>query len=266
MRQRVLSSHSHNTVSVATLDSNLVEQVYARCASVYDWLCGPILQAGRREAMYELRRQPGNQILEIGIGTGLTVPLYPDDYAITGIDVSEPMLREAARNIDGRNNIQLFRMDAARLTFPDESHGTTEPRLEGALRRACGRQGLALGSDRHQRSRTPPIDMFGGRTTRFARSRKVRHASRRSDHREPPAIRSAEASAMEPCREPVSARACSQRLCVIRSIRRLCRLQEIAEKAEVMQRRLCVLGSGTRGPVVAPFSSGGDVWPAFGQR
>ena len=117
----MLSSNSHNSLSVATLDSNLVEQVYARCASVYDWLCGPILQAGRRKAMYELRRQPGNQILEIGIGTGLTVPLYPDDYAITGIDVSEPMLREAARNIDGRNNIQLFRMDAARLTFPDES-------------------------------------------------------------------------------------------------------------------------------------------------
>ena len=121
MRQRVLSSHSHNTLSVATLDSNLVDQVYARCASVYDWLCGPILQAGRREAMYQLRLQPGNQILEIGIGTGLTVPLYPDDCAVTGIDVSEPMLREAARNIDGRNNIQLFRMDAARLTFPDES-------------------------------------------------------------------------------------------------------------------------------------------------
>ena len=81
----MLSSNSHNSLSVATLDSNLVEQVYARCASVYDWLCGPILQAGRREAMYELRRQPGNQIPEIGIGTGLTVPLYPDDYAVTGI-------------------------------------------------------------------------------------------------------------------------------------------------------------------------------------
>lgn len=113
--------HSHNTLSVAALDSNLVEQVYAQCASVYDWLCGPILQAGRREAMHQLRLQPGNEVLEIGIGTGLTVPLYPDDCAVTGIDVSEPMLREAARNVDGRNNIQLFRMDAARLTFPDES-------------------------------------------------------------------------------------------------------------------------------------------------
>ena len=119
MRRR--SSPPHDTLSVATLDSNLIEQLYAQCASVYDWLCGPILQAGRREAMHQLALQPGHHILEIGIGTGLTAPLYPEDCHVTGIDVSEPMLREAARNIDGRHNIQLFRMDAARLTFPDES-------------------------------------------------------------------------------------------------------------------------------------------------
>jgi len=119
MRRR--SGCSNNTLSVATLDSNLIEQLYAQCASMYDWLCGPILQAGRREAMHQLALQPGNEILEIGIGTGLTAPLYPDDCRVTGIDVSEPMLREAARNIDCRHNIQLFRMDAARLTFPDQS-------------------------------------------------------------------------------------------------------------------------------------------------
>ena len=119
MRRR--SSPPHDTLSVATLDSNLIEQLYAQCASVYDWLCGPILQAGRREAMHQLALQPGHDILEIGIGTGLTAPIYPEDCHVTGIDVSEPMLREAARNIDGRPNIQLFRMDAARLTFPDES-------------------------------------------------------------------------------------------------------------------------------------------------
>jgi phosphatidylethanolamine/phosphatidyl-N-methylethanolamine N-methyltransferase len=47
--------------------------------------------------MHQLALQPGNEILEIGIGTGLTTPLYPDDCRVTGIDVSEPMLREAAR-------------------------------------------------------------------------------------------------------------------------------------------------------------------------
>ena len=71
--------------------------------------------------MHQLALQPGNEILEIGIGTGLTTPLYPDDCRVTGIDVSEPMLREAARHIDRQHNIQLFRMDAARLTFLDQS-------------------------------------------------------------------------------------------------------------------------------------------------
>ena len=118
---RRTAGRSSDTLSVATLDSNLIEQLYAQCASVYDWLCGPILQAGRREAMHQLALQPGNEILEIGIGTGLTAPLYPDDCRVTGIDVSELMLREAARNVDRRHNIQLFRMDAARLTFPDQS-------------------------------------------------------------------------------------------------------------------------------------------------
>ena len=91
------SDRSDDSLSVATLDGNFIEQLYAKCASVYDWLFGPILQAGRREAMHQLALQPGNEILEIGIGTGLTTPLYPDDCRVTGIDVSEPMLREAAR-------------------------------------------------------------------------------------------------------------------------------------------------------------------------
>jgi phosphatidylethanolamine/phosphatidyl-N-methylethanolamine N-methyltransferase len=119
MRDRL--GRSSDTLSAATLDSDLIEHFYAQCASVYDLLFGPILQAGRREAIRQFAPQPGNEILEIGIGTGLTVPLYPDDCCITGIDSSEPMLREAARNVDGRRNIQLFRMDAARLAFPDQS-------------------------------------------------------------------------------------------------------------------------------------------------
>jgi phosphatidylethanolamine/phosphatidyl-N-methylethanolamine N-methyltransferase len=111
------SDRSDDSLSVATLDGNFIEQLYAQCASVYDWLFGPILQAGRREAMHQLALQPGNEILEIGIGTGLTTPLYPDDCRVTGIDVSEPMLREAARNIGHRHNIQLFRMDAGTADF-----------------------------------------------------------------------------------------------------------------------------------------------------
>jgi len=68
--------------------------------------------------MHQLALQPGNEILEIGNGTGLRLRSIPDDCRVTGIDVSEAMLPEAARNID-RHNFQLFRMNVAPLTFPD---------------------------------------------------------------------------------------------------------------------------------------------------
>jgi phosphatidylethanolamine/phosphatidyl-N-methylethanolamine N-methyltransferase len=110
-------------MSVAQLDAHLIERLYARCASIYDWLCGPVLQAGRREAMRQIALHQGDEILEVGIGTGLTAPLYPGDCRVIGIDLSEPMLREAAKHIGAHacHNIALFRMDAARLQFPDES-------------------------------------------------------------------------------------------------------------------------------------------------
>jgi phosphatidylethanolamine/phosphatidyl-N-methylethanolamine N-methyltransferase len=117
------SSASSQNLSAVALDSDLVKRLYARFASVYDWMFGPILHAGRREAMRALQFQAGDEILEVGIGTGLTASLYAPDCRVTGIDVSEPMLREAAKLIDaqGLDHIRLRTMDAADLMFPDES-------------------------------------------------------------------------------------------------------------------------------------------------
>jgi phosphatidylethanolamine/phosphatidyl-N-methylethanolamine N-methyltransferase len=117
------SSASSQNLSAVALDSDLVKRLYARFASVYDWMFGPILHAGRREAMRALQFQAGDEILEVGIGTGLTASLYAPDCRVTGIDVSEPMLREAAKLIDaqGLDHVRLRTMDAADLMFPDES-------------------------------------------------------------------------------------------------------------------------------------------------
>jgi phosphatidylethanolamine/phosphatidyl-N-methylethanolamine N-methyltransferase len=115
------SDPSDGVLSVATPDCRLTERLYAQCASFYDRLCGPVLQAGRREAMRELKLRPGNEVLEVGIGTALTAPLYPEDCKVTGIDISERMLREAERQIVSRRNIQLLKMDAMNLRFADES-------------------------------------------------------------------------------------------------------------------------------------------------
>jgi phosphatidylethanolamine/phosphatidyl-N-methylethanolamine N-methyltransferase len=120
---RESSGGRDDALSVTNLDGRLIERLYARCASVYNQLCGPMLQAGRREAMRNVPLRPGRDILEIGIGTGLTTPLYPPDCKVTGIDLSAPMLREAVKHIDSkrRGNVQLLQMDASNLGFADES-------------------------------------------------------------------------------------------------------------------------------------------------
>jgi phosphatidylethanolamine/phosphatidyl-N-methylethanolamine N-methyltransferase len=118
-----MSHASTDQLSVTAVDQNLVERLYARFASVYNGIFGPILHAGRVEAMRELPLAPDDEILEVGIGTGLTATLYPSDCRVTGIDLSEPMLREAARHVEshGRQNVRLWQMDAASLGFPDQS-------------------------------------------------------------------------------------------------------------------------------------------------
>jgi phosphatidylethanolamine/phosphatidyl-N-methylethanolamine N-methyltransferase len=118
-----MNNVSADQLSVASVDRDLIERLYARFASVYNAMFGPILQSGRVEAMRGLPLEPGDEILEVGIGTGLTATLYPSDCRVMGIDLSEPMLREAARHVDshGRTNVRLWRMDASSLAFPDES-------------------------------------------------------------------------------------------------------------------------------------------------
>lgn len=114
-------SWQDNLLSGVALDGQAVERCYATVASVYDRLCGDLLQAGRREAMRELQLRDGAEVLEVGIGTGLTAPLYPDDCHVTGIDSSEAMLREAAKHLASRRHIELKKMDAHDLRFPSES-------------------------------------------------------------------------------------------------------------------------------------------------
>ena len=97
-----------------------VISAYARWAPVYDLVFEHVMRAGRQAAVAALGGRAG-RVLDVGIGTGLELPLFAPDQRVTGIDLAEPMLRrardKAARgsgNVDG-----LLVMDAARLAFPD---------------------------------------------------------------------------------------------------------------------------------------------------
>jgi ubiquinone/menaquinone biosynthesis C-methylase UbiE len=104
-------------------DSRVMEKAYARWAPVYDVLCGPVFLSGRRAAA-KAARQVGGQILEIGVGTGLSFDDYDASTEITGIDLSEPMIARArVRAASGRypHVKGLAVMDAHDLRFPDAS-------------------------------------------------------------------------------------------------------------------------------------------------
>lgn len=117
------SDAATRALSVTSVENAFVEGVYAKISSWYDLFFGPTLHAGRLEAIRRLPIRPGHDVLEVGVGTGINAPLYPRDCAVTGIDFSSSMLEKAGRRIaaHGVRNVELMRMDAADLRFPDES-------------------------------------------------------------------------------------------------------------------------------------------------
>ena len=67
--------------------------------------------------------QAGDRILEVGVGTGINTSLYPRNCHVTGIDLSCPMLEKARERVkrEGLRHVRLLEMDAANLTFADDS-------------------------------------------------------------------------------------------------------------------------------------------------
>ena len=104
-------------------DRETVEQAYDRWAPVYDLVFGGVFSKGRRAAILATN-SIGGRVLEVGVGTGISLPQYASHLRIFGTDISEAMLRKAkARVPDLRlKNVEgLAVMDAEKLEFPDGS-------------------------------------------------------------------------------------------------------------------------------------------------
>ena len=110
-------------LSVTAVENDFVESVYEKLAKVYDLTFGPTLHPGRLVALEGMRLKSGDRILEVGIGTGINAPLYPRGSHVTGIDFSAKMLAKARERVErkGLRNVSLMEMDAANLSFPDNS-------------------------------------------------------------------------------------------------------------------------------------------------
>src|SRR5205807_3890908 len=96
---------------------------YARWAPIYDVVFGAVFERGRMAAIAAAERI-GGRILEVGVGTGISLPDYRRSNRLIGVDLSEPMLRKARERVvelalDHVDGVAV--MDAQRLGFPDAS-------------------------------------------------------------------------------------------------------------------------------------------------
>ncbi len=114
-RERVAVETSMDTAGVAG--------AYGRWAPVYDKVFGPVFRQGRQAAVQAAERI-GGRILEVGVGTGLSLPNYGKDNRIVGIDISEPMLARAKERVrrDKLSHVEwIGHGDAEQLDFADAS-------------------------------------------------------------------------------------------------------------------------------------------------
>jgi len=104
------------------LEKRQVKRAYKIYAPAYDFVFDWIFRPGRAAAIRLLDVQRGQQILEVGIGTGLNLPLYPPHCRIVGIDLSEEMLEKAQEKVAELvlGNVTLKAMDATVMDFGDD--------------------------------------------------------------------------------------------------------------------------------------------------
>lgn len=115
---------ARRTVPRAALDREAVLAAYRRWAGIYDWAFGAVSAAARRRTVALINRLPGLRVLEVGVGTGLALPLYAPEKRVSGIDLSPEMLQHARRRVveSKLGTIEtLAEMDAEAMTFADAS-------------------------------------------------------------------------------------------------------------------------------------------------
>lgn len=155
---------------MATVTSETVQKAYRRYARYYDFVFGNIFHPGRHTAIEHLHCKTGDRVLEVGVGTGLSLPLYPKDVKVVGIDLSKDMLEQAEDKVAEENLTHvegLFQMDAQKMTFPDNSFdkivamyvATVVPdvsQLMSEMRRVCKPGGTIIFLN-HFQNRNPVV-------------------------------------------------------------------------------------------------------------
>lgn len=136
------------------MEIDAIQKAYRRYARLYDFYFGALFQPGRKAVIERMGCRPGQRVLEVGVGTGLSLPLYPPQVQVIGIDISAEMLAQAARRTlrSGLGHVELQVMDAEHMSFPDDrfdkvvamyvaSVVPNPARLVNEMRRVCRTDG-----------------------------------------------------------------------------------------------------------------------------
>ena len=123
-----MQNSSMRQTAATQMDEAAIRSAYRRWAPVYDNTFGRFTTEGRRHAV-EIINQRQGKVLEVGVGTGLSLPDYGRHLEIVGIDLSPEMLDKAREKVaeEGLVNVTgLHEMDASDLTFPTGSFDTVD--------------------------------------------------------------------------------------------------------------------------------------------
>src|SRR5687768_14446782 len=107
----------------AKMSEPATSRVYDLWAAIYDNTFGALVHKRQIRALDQLRPRPGQKVLDIGVGTGMTLRHYPNNVTVVGMDLSGGMLSKAADKVkeDGLTHCRLVQADAMMPPFADAS-------------------------------------------------------------------------------------------------------------------------------------------------